>query len=151
MHRCFLPEAAHHTNRIGEINHPEHRRDDSSNAITMRLHRGVNPQSLPHTVGATVHNGFLFHSSPCREPTAGNINIVLHLPVNAVSSATLASSSFFSQVLSSPSRVGVDISHAWGRSVDVGVLSWRNAPRLSHFNTVAWLHWCHCTCSLTVL
>ncbi|KAH6875225.1 hypothetical protein BKA58DRAFT_379442 [Alternaria rosae] len=89
--------------------------------------------------GAAVRNGFLFHSSPCREPTAGNINTVLHLLVNAVSSAILASSSFFSQVLSSPTRAEVDVSHARGRSVDVGVLSWRNALRLSPFKTVAWV------------
>ena len=87
---------------------------------------------------AAVGNGFLFHESPCRELTAGNINTVLYLLVNAVSSAILASSSFFSQVLSSLTRAEVDVSHARGRSVDIGVLLWRNALRLSRFKTVAW-------------
>jgi len=88
---------------------------------------------------AAVGNGFLFHESPCREPTAGKINTALHLLVNAVSSAIMASSSFFSQVLSSPTRAEVDVSHAQGRPVDIGVLSWRNALRLSRFKTVAWV------------
>ena len=89
--------------------------------------------------GDAVRNTFLFHSSLCREPTARNINTALHLIVNAVSSAVLASSNFFSQVLSSPSRAEVDVSHARGRSLDVGVLSWRNALGLSPFKTVAWV------------
>lgn len=88
--------------------------------------------------GDAVRNTFLFHSSLCTEPTARNVNTVLHLIVNAVSSAVLASSNFFSQVLSSPSRAEVDVSHARGRSLDVGVLSWRNALGLSPFKTVAW-------------
>jgi len=89
--------------------------------------------------GSAVRNGFLFHASFCDKPTAGIINTVLHLIINAVSSAVLASSSFFSQVLSSPTRAEVDVSHARGRSVDVGVLSWRNALRLSPFKTAAWV------------
>ncbi|CAN9355353.1 unnamed protein product [Alternaria alternata] len=89
--------------------------------------------------GDAVRNTFLFHSSLCTEPTARNVNTVLHLIVNAVSSAVLASSNFFSQVLSSPSRAEVDVSHARGRSLDVGVLSWRNALGLSPFKTVAWV------------
>lgn len=87
---------------------------------------------------AAVRNAFLFHSSPCREPTARNINTILHLLVNAISSAVLASSSFFSQVLSSPTRAEVDTAHARGRSLDVGVLSWRNALYLSPFKTLTW-------------
>jgi hypothetical protein len=86
-----------------------------------------------------MRNTFLFHSSLCREPTARNINTVLHLIVNAVSSAVLASSNFFSQVLSSPSRAEVNVSHKRGKSLDVGVLSWRNALGLSPFKTVAWV------------
>lgn len=89
--------------------------------------------------GAAVRNAFLFHSSPCRETTARSLNTILHLLVNAVSSAVLASSSFFSQVLSSPTRAEVDVSHARGKSLDVGVLSWRNALRISPFKTVAWV------------
>jgi hypothetical protein len=65
--------------------------------------------------GDAVRNAFLFHYSSCDEPTARNINMILHLPDNAVSSAVLASSSFFSQVLSSPSRAEVDVSHARGK------------------------------------
>jgi hypothetical protein len=89
--------------------------------------------------GAAVRNAFLFHSSPCCEPTARIVNTVLHLLVNALSSAVLASSNFFSQVLSSPTRTEVDMWHAQGRSLDVGVLSWRNALRLSPFKTIAWV------------
>jgi hypothetical protein len=86
-----------------------------------------------------MRNIFQFYDSSCSERTAQNINTVLHLIVNAVSSTVLASSNFFSQVLSSPSRAEVDVSHAQGRSLDIGVLSWRNVLRLSPFKTVAWI------------
>lgn len=93
---------------------------------------------------AVVRNTFLFHRSRCDVlrrgiSTSDVINTILHLLVNGISSAVLASSSFFSQVLSSPTRAEVDVSHARGRSVDVGVLSWRNAIRLSPFKRVAWI------------
>ena len=98
------------------------------------------PYGEPETNrGAAVRNTFLLHTSDCGGSTPASISTVLPLIINGVSSAVLASSNFFSQVLSSPTRAELDIWHARGRSVDVGVLSWRNAMRLSPFKMVAWI------------
>ncbi|KAI1390105.1 uncharacterized protein F4822DRAFT_443108 [Hypoxylon trugodes] len=61
------------------------------------------------------------------------INLVLHLVLNILSTAILASSNFFMQVLSSPSRQEIDKAHLWLRSVDIGTPSLSNWRRVSPF------------------
>lgn len=70
---------------------------------------------------------------------AGALNTTLHIIINILSTATLASSNMFMQVLNAPSREEVDRSHARGSWLEIGVLSGRNIFRLSPFKTIAWL------------
>ncbi|KAH0422667.1 hypothetical protein CcaCcLH18_12692 [Colletotrichum camelliae] len=64
---------------------------------------------------------------------------MLHLLLNILSTIILASSSFFMQVLNSPSRKEVDETHAKGNGLDIGIPSWRNAFRLSRFKLWCWV------------
>ncbi|KAF4832816.1 hypothetical protein CGCTS75_v004234 [Colletotrichum tropicale] len=64
---------------------------------------------------------------------------MLHLLLNILSTVILASSSFFMQVLNSPSRREVDETHAKGDWLDIGIPSWRNAFRLSKFKLWSWI------------
>lgn len=70
---------------------------------------------------------------------ASALNAVLHIIINILSTAMLASSNMFMQVLNAPSRKEVDKSHARGSWLEIGVLSGRNIFRLSPFKTIAWL------------
>lgn len=70
---------------------------------------------------------------------AGALNTTLHIIINILSTATLASSNMFMQVLNAPSREEVDQSHTRGSWLEIGVLSARNIFRLSPFKTIAWL------------
>ncbi|KAI0376273.1 hypothetical protein F5Y04DRAFT_273865 [Hypomontagnella monticulosa] len=67
------------------------------------------------------------------------VNSVLHLLLNLISSLILASSRFFMQILSSPSRKEVDRAHSQLRSLDIGVSSLKNLLFLSPIKTVAWM------------
>ncbi|KAI1636537.1 hypothetical protein F4809DRAFT_650433 [Biscogniauxia mediterranea] len=58
-------------------------------------------------------------------------NLWLHLLLNVFSTIILASSNFFCQVLSSPSRCEVDSSHAEGTSMCIGIPSFSNG---GHWN-----------------
>ncbi|EQB56389.1 hypothetical protein CGLO_03604 [Colletotrichum gloeosporioides Cg-14] len=64
---------------------------------------------------------------------------MLHLLLNILSTIILASSSFFMQVLNSPSRNEVDETHAARNWLDIGIPSWRNAFRLSRFKLWSWI------------
>lgn len=75
----------------------------------------------------------------CGVNGASTLNVTLHIIINIVSTAILASSNMFMQVLNAPSREEVDKSHMRGSWLEIGVLSWRNIFRLSSFKTVAWL------------
>ncbi|KAK3329266.1 hypothetical protein B0H66DRAFT_17750 [Apodospora peruviana] len=70
--------------------------------------------------------------------TASRTNLALHLLINAVSSAVLASSNFFMQVLAAPSRSQIDRAHANGRWLEIGVPSFRNIRFLSWPNLLCW-------------
>ncbi|KAF6820539.1 hypothetical protein CSOJ01_00795 [Colletotrichum sojae] len=69
-----------------------------------------------------------FYTAVCGDSSTGQIDTVLHLLVNIVSTAALASSNFFMQVLNAPSRREVDAVHARGIWLDIGVPSWRGSP-----------------------
>lgn len=75
----------------------------------------------------------------CGITGASALNATLHIIINILSTAILASSNMFMQVLNAPSREEVDHSHARGSWLEIGVLSWRNILRLSPFKTIAWL------------
>lgn len=68
-----------------------------------------------------------------------NLNIVLHLLLNLLSTAILASSNFFMQVLSSPSRKEIGKAHMFFQSLDIGIPSMRNIQFISSFKRICWL------------
>lgn len=71
--------------------------------------------------------------------SSGRLNLVLNLLVNILSGVVLASSNFFMQVLSSPSREEIDIAHSWLRSLDIGVPSVKNLYYVARFKSFSWL------------
>ncbi|KAI2463064.1 hypothetical protein F4781DRAFT_417856 [Annulohypoxylon bovei var. microspora] len=79
----------------------------------------------------------VFWSGSCN--TASTVNLALHFLLNAVSTAILASSNFFMQVLSSPSRPEVNAAHAKKTWTDIGISSVRNLQFLSAFKIVFWI------------
>lgn len=81
----------------------------------------------------------VFYTGSCGISGATTLNTTLHLLINILSTAILASSNMFMQILNAPSREEVDKSHARGSWLDIGVLSARNIFRLSPFKTMAWL------------
>ncbi|KAK1844228.1 hypothetical protein CCHR01_13129 [Colletotrichum chrysophilum] len=80
-----------------------------------------------------------FYTADCRSRSSSVTNTMLHLLLNILSTIILASSSFFMQVLNSPSRKEVDETHATGDWLDIGIPSWRNAFRLSRFKLWSWI------------
>ncbi|KAI1100244.1 hypothetical protein F4804DRAFT_348730 [Jackrogersella minutella] len=68
-----------------------------------------------------------------------NLNLVLHFLLNLISTLTLASSSYFMQILSAPSRQEIDRAHSRLRSLDIGVSSLKNIRLVSPLKTLGWL------------
>lgn len=95
------------------------------------------------TVALNEAGGFnkplVFFTGACGGTGASALNATLHIIINILSTAILASSNMFMQVLNAPSRKEVDQSHARGSWLEIGVLSGRNILRLSPFKTIAWL------------
>lgn len=81
----------------------------------------------------------VFFTGSCGVWGATALNTVLHLLINIFSTAMLASSNMFMQILSAPSREEVDKAHANGSWLEIGVLSARNMFRLSRFKILSWL------------
>ncbi|KAF4892242.1 hypothetical protein CGCF415_v009313 [Colletotrichum fructicola] len=86
-----------------------------------------------------IKRGWQAYESDCRHDNTKNMNTLLHLLINALSTVVLASSNFFMQVLNAPSRREVDAVHARGKWLDIGIPSWRNAFFLSRFKLAAWI------------
>ncbi|KAI1850745.1 hypothetical protein JX266_004027 [Neoarthrinium moseri] len=82
---------------------------------------------------------FMFHEGTCDGGSASKTNVALHLLLNVVSTAIFASSNFFMQVLNSPSRHEVDLVHAKGSYLGIGVPSVRNTFKVSRFKTCCWI------------
>src|SRR5438034_3247328 len=70
----------------------------------------------------------ILFEGPCKQ--SRRLNLGLHLLINVVSSAILASANFFMQVLTSPSRGEIDNAHLKARYLEIGVQSLLN---FSHF------------------
>ncbi|KAK6824637.1 hypothetical protein PG987_012131 [Apiospora arundinis] len=66
------------------------------------------------------------------------LNIGLHLLVNIISSAVLASSNYFMQILNAPSRHEVDRAHRNLSSLKIGIPSLKNLSFLSNFKRCMW-------------
>lgn len=70
---------------------------------------------------------------------ASRIDIVLHLLLNIFSTCILASSNFFMQILSAPSRRELDAAHRLLLSLEIGVPTIKNIFFLSRLKTVFWM------------
>jgi hypothetical protein len=66
------------------------------------------------------------------------INLVVHLAINALSTALLSGSNYCMQCLSAPSRDEVDKAHAKRRWLDIGVPSIRNLRSIARGKVFVW-------------
>nr|KMM71628.1 hypothetical protein CPAG_07931 [Coccidioides posadasii RMSCC 3488] len=82
----------------------------------------------------TINGNVILFRGNCA--TTKKANIWLHLLLNVFSTGILASSNFFMQVLSSPSRSEVDSAHRKSISLEVGVPSIRNLFFISNFKKI---------------
>jgi hypothetical protein len=73
----------------------------------------------------------IFYSGSCS--TATNINIGLHVLINALSIVLLAGANYVFQLLSSPSRNELTAGHDKKRWLDIGIPSLRNFLHISSF------------------
>ncbi|ETS78796.1 hypothetical protein PFICI_08649 [Pestalotiopsis fici W106-1] len=87
--------------------------------------------------GSSVDGAVILLESDCT--TTSRVNLALHLAINLLSTGILASSNFYMQVLSAPSRKEVDRAHAQFKSVDIGIPSVKNIRFISHFKRVCWV------------
>ncbi|KAI1847360.1 hypothetical protein JX266_006585 [Neoarthrinium moseri] len=86
---------------------------------------------IPLVIVASVKAGglnktLMFYSGRCGTGSASRLNLALHLLLNILSTAILASSNFFMQILNAPTRDEVIEAHSRGSWLDIGVPSWRN-------------------------
>ncbi|KAJ3575418.1 hypothetical protein NPX13_g4044 [Xylaria arbuscula] len=87
--------------------------------------------------GASISRPTIFFKGDCT--TSSNLNLLLHLAINIFSTAVLASSNFFMQILSSPSRTEINQAHEWLRPLDIGIPSTKNLFYVSRFKRLGWL------------
>ncbi|KAI5925242.1 hypothetical protein F4810DRAFT_70462 [Camillea tinctor] len=83
-----------------------------------------------------IRTNLIFFAGNCDK--SRTTNLWLHLLLNVFCTIILASSNFFCQVLSSPSRSEVDACHAEGTSMLIGVPSFTNIFRVSKVKGWAW-------------
>lgn len=69
---------------------------------------------------------------------ASTLNTILHLILNIISTGILASSNFFMQIVTSPSRKEINQSHARLRALKIGLQSPTNIPFLSRIKQICW-------------
>lgn len=85
-----------------------------------------------------IQNTLFFYSGACDSDSLTRMNVGLHLLLNVISTAILASSNFFMQVLNAPSRDEVIKAHEKGTWLNIGIPSIRNAFQVSRFKTRSW-------------
>ncbi|UPL03007.1 hypothetical protein LCI18_013941 [Fusarium solani-melongenae] len=85
----------------------------------------------------SIEKSFVFFRGSCK--TSKSVNIWLHLLLNAFSTGVLASSNFFMQVLSSPTRSEINRAHKANRALKIGVQSLRNVFWTSKIKFVCWI------------
>ncbi|KAH8897298.1 hypothetical protein GQ53DRAFT_837952 [Thozetella sp. PMI_491] len=81
-------------------------------------------------LAGSVDRNLIFYHGSCT--TSGRLNLGLHLIINIASTCVIASSNYFVQVLSSPTRQEIDNAHRQFRSLEIGVPSLRNIGHISH-------------------
>ncbi|KAI1390078.1 uncharacterized protein F4822DRAFT_223520 [Hypoxylon trugodes] len=91
------------------------------------------------TRGDGLYSAYFFYEGQCDGGgSVPNINLILHLVINIVSTLVVTSSNFFMQVLNSPSREEVNTAHFKGSWMGIGIPSVRNAFMVSRFKTWSW-------------
>lgn len=68
-----------------------------------------------------------------------DLNKVIHVFINVLSTIILAGSNYCMQCLSAPSRTEVDKAHKAHRWLDIGILSFRNLKHISRRKSCAWM------------
>jgi hypothetical protein len=79
----------------------------------------------------------IFYQGHC--DTTSKIDLTLHLVINIISSAILASSNCFIQVLTAPSREEIDKAHLYLVSLDIGLPLVKNFRFVSLFKRNCWI------------
>lgn len=79
----------------------------------------------------------VLYSGQC--DTTKEINIVIHLLINVLSTVLLGASNYCMQCMSAPTRAEADRSHASFKWVDIGIPSVRNLGRIRGLRVVLWL------------
>jgi hypothetical protein len=67
-----------------------------------------------------------------------NYNTAYHTLINILSTILLSASNYTMQVLSSPTRKEIDLAHAKGYWVEIGVVSMRNLRVMSRKRRLLW-------------
>ncbi|KAK7921574.1 hypothetical protein PG985_009596 [Apiospora marii] len=93
--------------------------------------------SVAHKQDSSKLRSTTLYQGQCTK--SSRISIMMHLFVNIVSTGILASSNFFMQITTSPTRKEVDRAHMFLRPLDIGLPSWGNLPSLPYFKRVCWL------------
>lgn len=93
----------------------------------------ISSSSLPGRV--ITESRILWHGD-CR--TATYLDVALHLLINIFSTCVLASSNFFMQIVSSPTRKELDCAHRSFHALEIGVSSFKNLGSLSWFKVITW-------------
>ncbi|PSN72268.1 hypothetical protein BS50DRAFT_617555 [Corynespora cassiicola Philippines] len=86
--------------------------------------------------GVKASSGVLFEGN-CEK--ARQLNSEIHLVINGLGAILLSASNYTMQCLSAPTRSEIDVAHAKGVWLDIGILSFRN---LRHINPRRVLLWC---------
>jgi hypothetical protein len=68
-----------------------------------------------------------------------NMDLWVHLAINALSTLLLGGSNYCMQCLCAPTRKDVDAAHSKGVWLDIGVPSTRNLRRVPVYKTVMWV------------
>lgn len=71
--------------------------------------------------------------------TVASYDTGIHILINILSTTLLGASSYVMQCLNSPSREQVDQAHAQGKTMDIGMPSFKNARRVGWRQTGLWL------------
>ncbi|KAJ4393426.1 hypothetical protein N0V93_002636 [Gnomoniopsis smithogilvyi] len=85
----------------------------------------------------SVSEGRIVFDGDCGQ--ANRLGLLLHLMINIFSTGLLASSNFFMQVLSAPSRGEIDRAHRSLLALEIGVPSIKNFIFLSPFKKAVWI------------
>lgn len=91
--------------------------------------------SLAQSGSSLKDDAILFYGN-CT--TSRYLNVGLHLLINLLSTAVLASSNYFMQVLNAPSRDEINEAHLRLSSLEIGIPSLKNLPYLSAFKRSLW-------------